>query len=465
MKNFLLRLSLSQQFLMLSFPILLGGTLLIGRWIGEEVEESVVRRIGGVTALYVDSFVAPHVQGLQSADDLTAEDRAALANVLATTPLGKKIIGLRIWRPDGRILFSNDPAQVGEQFPIEEGLATALRGEISSEVSERGPGSEAHGQPLPRVIETYTPIHADRMGKVIAAAEFYERPDEVDREAGVAQRHSWMMFGAVMLTIYALLFAVVNRGSRTIVQQQRELGEQIVQLTGLNEQNTVLHQRVKRAAERATALNENFLQRLSADLHDGPGQDLGFALMQLQSIDAACAAQNEGVCLAKNLSSVRVAVESALTDLRAISADLHLPDVDQLSLAELVGRAVRDYESKTGSKVQLECSLPDVAATGRIKITLCRVLQESLANVFRHAQGRHCRVHVTGSAETITVAVSDEGPGFQPGCARRHGRLGLAGMRERVEVVGGVFTIESGVHRGTTVRAVLPLKSSEEQHA
>ena len=64
MKNFFFRLSLSQQFLLLSFPILLAGTLIIGHWIGKQVEESVVRRIGGVTALYVDSFVAPHVQVL-----------------------------------------------------------------------------------------------------------------------------------------------------------------------------------------------------------------------------------------------------------------------------------------------------------------------------------------------------------------------------------------------------------------
>ena len=75
---------------------------------------------------------------------------------------------------------------------------------------------------------------------------------------------------------------MVRRGSETIVRQQRDLSEKLAQLTSLNAQNAVLHQRVKRAAERATALNENFLQRLSADLHDGPGQDLGFALMQLQ---------------------------------------------------------------------------------------------------------------------------------------------------------------------------------------
>lgn len=470
MKNFFFRLSLSQQFLLLSFPILLAGTLFIGRWIGEQVEDSVVHRIGGVTALYVDSFIAPHVQGLVHADDLSDADRASLTNLLANTPLGKKIAGLKIWRPDGRVLFSSQPGQAGRNFAIDEGLEAALHGDIFSEISERSDHQRVdHGQPLPRVIETYTPIHADRQGKVIAAAEFYQVPDEVDREAAAAQRQSWMTFAATMLTMYLALFALVRRGSQTIVRQQTDLAEKVAQLTMLNAQNSALHLRVKRAAERATALNENFLQRLSADLHDGPGQDLGFALMQLQTLDCSCVAHgghNCGLpCAVKSLAPVRVAVEAALTDLRAISADLQLPDIHHLTLAELAGRAVRDYESKTGSKVELSCSIADVPASVRIKITLCRVLQESLANAFRHARGATCRVAVTGDSECISVEVTDEGPGFQPGNGRRHGRLGLAGMRERVEVAGGTFSIESAANQGTTVRALLPLASREESYA
>ena len=96
------------------------------------------------------------------------------------------------------MLFSNDATQIGKVYPIDEGLADAMRGDIYSEISERS-DEEEHGQPLPRVIETYTPIHADRLGKIIAVAEFYQVPDEVDREAGEAQRQSWMSFAATML--------------------------------------------------------------------------------------------------------------------------------------------------------------------------------------------------------------------------------------------------------------------------
>ena len=81
---------------MLSFPILLAGTVVIGWWIGEQVKDSVVHRTGAVTALYVGSFIAPHVQSLVEAADLTQDDQDAWQPNLTSTPLGQKIVPLKI---------------------------------------------------------------------------------------------------------------------------------------------------------------------------------------------------------------------------------------------------------------------------------------------------------------------------------------------------------------------------------
>lgn len=461
------RLSLSKQFLMLSFPILFAGTLVIGWWIGQQVKNSVVHRIGGVTALYVGSFIAPHVQTLVDTEDLSASDREALRSDLASTPLGQKIVALKIWRKDGYVLFSSDADMIGRTFPVGEGLAHALSGNIFSEISDRSRSEQAqHGAPLPRLIETYTPIHADRTGGVIAAAEFYVRPDEVDREAAAAQLRGWFLVAGAMLTMYLLLFVVVRRGSRTIIDQQGQLSDKVDQLTVLNEQNTQLQERVIRAAERATALNEDLLQRISADIHDGPGQDLGFALMQLKNMEDSCStdSQLQPAAWAKNLGQACIAVQSALTDLRAISADLDLPDIGQLGLAEIAERVVRDFQVKTGCRVTLTASIPDVAATFRVKVTLYRLLQESLANTFRHAQGKDCRVLLQGNAGVLIVEISDQGPGFDPQAALQKGRLGLHGMRQRVEVLGGSFDLKSGYGAGTMIRVTLPLNSPAKEN-
>jgi signal transduction histidine kinase len=462
MKNLIGRLSLAQQYLLVSFPILLAATLVIGWWIGLQVEDSVVRRIGGVTALYVDSFVSPHVQTLVRSDDLTPADRAELSALLANTALGKKIVSLKIWRPDGRVLFSSDDKDTGKTFPIDEGLAIALAGGIYSEISDRSDEERAeHGAPMPRLIETYTPIHADRLGKVIASAEFYSGTDEVDREASVAQARSWLLVAATMLGAYLLLFLIVRRGSRKIIEQQHDLSEKVLQLTHLNEQNTQLHERVRRAAERATSLNETFLQRISADIHDGPGQDLGFALMQLKNIGDTCAGSGDSdrEAHAENLLPVRLAVESALGDMCAISADLQLPDIEPLEVRDLLRRVIRDYETKTGCTVSLQTDVADAHPSLRVKITLYRLLQEALANTFRHAKCKKPHVHVTGDATSLAMEVSDDGPGFDTEAALKKGRLGLNGMRQRAEVLGGTFELQSRSGVGTLIRVTLPLSA------
>jgi signal transduction histidine kinase len=381
------------------------------------------------------------------------------------TPLGKKIVSLKIWRKDGRVLFSSGDATVGKTFPIDEGLADALEGHIFSEISERSDSEQnQHGQPLPRLIETYTPIHADGTGHVIAAAEFYEVPDEVDREAGAAQRRSWLWVAGTMLALYVGLFLVVRRGSHTITAQQRELGDKLQQVTALNDQNRRLKERVARAAERAASFNENFLQRVSADLHDGPVQDMGFALMQLKNMGEAQRASPLSVPTeeARSLEQARLAVESALKDVRALSANIELPDIAALCPEGIAERVIRDFQVKTGVAVKLVAVNADGEAAFRVKVALYRLLQESLANTVRHAQGQGCRVALTGQDGQLTVEVSDTGPGFDPAEAARKGRLGLHGMRQRVEVMGGLFQLHTAPGQGTLIRVTLPLTAKEE---
>jgi signal transduction histidine kinase len=459
MKAFFSRLSLAEQFLLVSFPILLGGTLFIGKWIGDQVEESVTHRIGGMTALYVDSFVAQHVQTLVDADTLTQADRSALAALLTDTPLGHRILTLNIWRPDGHVLFSSDPGVEGQTFPVNEGLAAALTGRIFSEVSERDAAEIAmHRQPRSRVIEMYSPIHSERLGRIIAVAEFYQAPDEVDREAWIVQRRSWLVLTGVMTAMYLLLSLVVGRGSRTISRQRQDLSDKVDQLTALNRQNSLLHERVRRAAARTTEQNERFLQNISADIHDGAGQDLGFALMRLKSVGDVCV--REGApsgCVLEHVLPARTAVQSALTDLRAISANLKLPDIQHLTLVEIAARAVSGYEQKTATKVTLVNALPELSPPITVKITLYRFLQESLANTFHHAHCENCRVELKGDAQSLTVQVTDDGAGFDPKAALRKGRLGLSGMRERVEILGGTFQLDSVLGKGTTIRVTLPM--------
>ena len=468
MASAFLRSSLSRQFLMISFPVLLAGMLVIGYLIGKQVEESVVHRMGGESGLYVDSFVAPHVQSLLETDDLNDADRAALDALLTKTALGKKIVAFKIWRPDGRVMYSVNAAMIGQFFPIGKGLSEALSGRVHSEVSDLASAENSlEASKWTSLVETYTPILARGAGTVFAVAEFYQLVDEVTQESARARYQTWLLVAPTTALMYLLLFVLVRRGSQTIDMQRHELKEKVTQLT-LNLQNEQLHDRVRRAAASTTALNETFLRRISADLHDGPGQDLGFALMRFESITDLCSKCLGGPAgklgIAEALSPIHSAITSALADLRSISANLRLPEIDQLTLNEIATRAIRDYEGKTGIRVALLAAGSNPAASLPVRIALYRLLQESLANGFRHAAGAGQRVVINDEDGWLLVDISDNGPGFDPHAAVKEGRLGLVGMRERVEALGGTFHLTSKPDLGTVIRVNLPLVVPETEY-
>ena len=167
--------------------------------------------------------------------------------------------------------------------------------------------------------------------------------------------------------------------------------------------------------------------------------------------------------MSKDFRTIQLAAESAMEELRTISAGLRLPQIAPISLAETIGRAVHDFETKTQRHVTLTLgNLPEQAPLP-VKITAYRVLKESLANSFRHAQGKGLSVHVYSTSETemLTVEISDKGAGFDMGSTAVKNRLGLVGMRERVELLGGRFDLHSAIGHGTTIRAHLPLNVPE----
>lgn len=457
------RLSLSRQFLVASFPVLIVGTLLIGSWVGQTIERGVVNRMGGVTSLYVDSFVAPNLQQLLNTDVLDQARRTALDGLLAETPLGQRIVAFKIWDRTGRILYSTDAAMIGRRFPIGEGLQQALAGNVHSEISDLSQGeNELENRKWTQLIETYCPIHADRLGTVIAAAEFYQTTDELNHEIRAAQLRSWLVVAATMLLMYLLIVGIVRRGSRTIDVQRRQLSDKVTELSALADQNAKLHSNVRRAAVRTTDLNERFLRRIAADLHDGPGQDLSFALMRIESLAdvGSNGPRRDGgpPSPGDSFREAHTALRSALAELRSISLGLQLPELDRVRSNGIAGRAVRDFEEKTGTKVTLTTAGEQTEASWPVKITLYRLIQESLANGYRHGGGCDQRVDLANVDGRLLLTVSDSGAGFDPCKPNTKEHLGLEGMRERVEILGGEFLLQTAPGQGTVIRVSLPIQ-------
>lgn len=459
------RLSLAQRFLIGSLIILVVGMAGIGLWVSEQIEKGVIHRTAATNALYVDSLVTSRVEELSTSDSLSAESIGRLDWLMTGTPLGQQVEIYRIWNRNAMVVYSSDPTQIGEQIPRDGDWLDALNGDVVAEIGDIEGDTDPDNPAHHNLLEIYSPIREQGTNEVIAVAEFYFNATDLRHDIRDAERESWAVVGGATLVIYGLLAIFVQRASNMIQRQQTALAEQVDQLTEVARQNDELHERVRGAAARTTALNERFLRRFSAELHDGPAQDISLALLQLDHVQATIASDGvppETRASAENdLEIVQSSLRRSLQEVRATSAGLLLPHLNGMSLAATIDHAVRSHRRRTGSTVEMTSSeLPDQAPLST-KIAVYRVIQEALENASRHAKGVGEAVNAMRIGDRLRIEVSDGGPGFDPsGMGLSEDHLGLLGMRERVESLGGVFSIDSRPGEGTRIIAELPLELS-----
>jgi signal transduction histidine kinase len=391
--------------------------------------------------------VEPALTSMTDSTELAATSVSTLDALISSTQLGRRVVSFRVWSPDGTIVYSPNGDLIGQRFEPEGGLERSLDGDVSAEFTDlSGAENGFERQRWNRLVETYVPVRERGGGRVIAVVEFYQLPDEIDAQVASARIASWAVVAMAAILSYLLLAGIVKQGSDTIDRQRATLEERVVELTGLLEQNERLRARLQRAADRTTALNEAGLRRIGSDLHDGPAQTLALALLRIDEIEGG--------------EVVSDAVAGALADLRLIAAGLRSPSFEPLSVGEVVGRALREHEQRTGQAVSLRNEGPDRRdVEDVVKIGVYRVLQEALSNAARHAPGSEVGVTLDQRGASICLEVTDTGPGFDPGVARE-GALGIAGMRERAELLGGEFLITRREDDpGTRVLFRVPVKT------
>ncbi|WP_114312830.1 sensor histidine kinase [Thermus caldifontis] len=185
--------------------------------------------------------------------------------------------------------------------------------------------------------------------------------------------------------------------------------------------------------------------RIARDLHDQIGQIL-------TGIDLGLKAVKEGRLEA--VPTLQELVRTAIQDVRHLSRSLRPSALDTLGLEAALKRMAEEFQERTGIRANLLCRL-----RGRLPEThetaLYRVVQEALTNVARHAQARQVSVVLQQEGDEISLVVEDDGQGFPP---QAQPGLGILGMRERIELLGGRFQMESLPGLGTTLYARIPLK-------
>jgi signal transduction histidine kinase len=199
--------------------------------------------------------------------------------------------------------------------------------------------------------------------------------------------------------------------------------------------------------------------RWARELHDETLQGLGALRLLLSSARRSANAEKTALVVNEAIGQI----EREIENLHAIITDLRPAALDELGLRPALEALLDRRRELAGLSITAELELPDPANGGwrlppEVESTVYRLVQEALTNVVKHAHAHSVRVSVSGSPRSVSLEIEDDGVGFSP-TASTSG-FGLEGMRERVYLLGGALTFDSG-EWGTLVRAELPLRAAD----
>jgi signal transduction histidine kinase len=209
-------------------------------------------------------------------------------------------------------------------------------------------------------------------------------------------------------------------------------------------------------AQKLIATQESTLRHISRELHDEFGQVLTAIGSLLSRVEKQVP---QGAPLREDLQEVREIAQSTLNNIRTLSQALHPVLLDEQGLESTLDWYIPTVERQTGLKLHYEKSGAAFPLDGNAGVQVYRVLQEALNNVKRHAGAQEAWVRLEFQNESIRLEVEDHGRGFAPDAG--HQGIGLVGMRERAELVGGTLQVVGREGGGTIVRLVVPTEKME----
>lgn len=207
-------------------------------------------------------------------------------------------------------------------------------------------------------------------------------------------------------------------------------------------------------------VQERESKRIAHELHDSVGQYLSAIKYGMENL-VQLAHMGDTAMVARSLETLLPLTRNTIEEVRRIYMDLRPSLLDDLGIVPTVSWFCREFEAiYRGITIEKSIEISEEDVPEPLKIILFRILQEALNNVARHSQADRTSVSLRKDREGLEFTVRDNGTGFDTSEAwARHGGkggLGLASMKERTELFGGVFSVESTLGRGTTVRAAWP---------
>jgi two-component system NarL family sensor kinase len=349
---------------------------------------------------------------------------ARLDRVVRARVLRDGVVRVKLWTPDGRVVYSDEPRLRGARYPLDAADLDALRtGRVEADLSDLSQPENRFERSYGELLQVYVPVRGPGGRRLLFEA--YQRFSSVSASG----RRLWLAFAPALIGGLLALQLVNLPLSRSLVRQRERL------------------------LRRAIDASELERRRIAADLHDGVVQDLVGVSYSLAAEadrvgDGAAAALRAGAAQARD--SVRA--------LRTLMVDIYPPGLHQAGLVATLGD-LADTLTARGLATTVEAddapALP--AATEAL---LFRGAQEALRNVAAHAEAREATVILRGEGDRAVLEVADDGRGFDPAALDdrpAEGHFGISLARDLVRDAGGRLTVESAPGAGTRVRVEVPV--------
>ncbi len=357
-----------------------------------------------------------------------------LDRVVQEHVLNERVVRVKIWTRDGRIVYSDEPRQIGTVHPLGKGERQALEsGTTRVEVSDLSGPENRFEQGQGELYEVYLPIRTPDGTPLLF--ETYQRSSSL----GSTGRRIWLPFAVLLLASLVLLWLVqVPLAWRLAARLRRS------QL----EREALLVKAIEGSADER--------RRIAAELHDGVVQDLAGVSFSLSA--AVDRSHTEGEPdIRTTLREAASATRESMRRLRALLVDIHPPNLQLAGLEPALADLLAPLSAR-GIDVRLE--LPeDMKLSREAELMLYRAAGEAIRNVERHADARHVSVRMSQENGATRLEVDDDGHGFTPverDRRRAAGHVGLSLLEELAERMGGRLNIEAAPGNGTSFVLEVP---------
>jgi signal transduction histidine kinase len=199
---------------------------------------------------------------------------------------------------------------------------------------------------------------------------------------------------------------------------------------------------------------EEEIKRIALELHEGVGQNLYSILTGLQFIESGAKEQH----LKNYVHEMSQLIEKTIHEIRLLSVELHPPTLTTLGLLPAMRSYIKLYTSTFGILVYLDSNGEEKWISEKNSITVFRVCQEALLNIAKYADTSNVKMNFDWSEEELKISICDFGKGFQQDKYDfNNPSSGIAAMKERMLLTGGLCTISSKIGEGTSIELSLPL--------